>query len=120
MRGAAGAAQPRSLPVGPGRAGCCTWPPHLGHAAASRSGLGECGASHAAPSSAPAPGAHSHAPSSCTLRSYSPEKLFEVVSQVQHYQQFVPWCVASRITRRQGDSALEAELEVGFQVFVER
>ncbi len=67
----------------------------------------------------PTPTAH-HPAAPPPLCSYSPDKLFEVVSQVQHYQQFVPWCVASRITRRQGDSALEAELEVGFQVFVER
>jgi ribosome-associated toxin RatA of RatAB toxin-antitoxin module len=44
-----------------------------------------------------------------------------VVSRVQEYSQFVPWCVGSTVLRGGADSGyLEAELEVGFQVFTER
>ncbi|GMH42091.1 hypothetical protein BSKO_10010 [Bryopsis sp. KO-2023] len=53
------------------------------------------------------------------LLGYSPEQLFTVVSSVEHYQDFVPWCVKSTLLKREGNYA-EAELEVGFQVFVER
>jgi coenzyme Q-binding protein COQ10 len=52
---------------------------------------------------------------------YSPEQLFEVVSSVQHYYQFVPWCVGSRVLREDADGKyLEAELQIGFQMISER
>lgn len=42
-----------------------------------------------------------------------------MVAAVEHYGKFVPWCQRSTImVRRPG--YLEAELEVGFQMFVER
>lgn len=54
-------------------------------------------------------------------RSYSPEQLYEVVAQVQHYHQFVPWCVGSNVLRRSPDNSyLEAELQIGFQMISER
>jgi len=46
--------------------------------------------------------------------------MFDVVSAVEHYHDFVPWCVASRVLKKREGEYLEAELEVGFQVFVER
>ena len=51
---------------------------------------------------------------------YSPKQLYDVVAEVQHYREFVPWCQRSHIIRREGDTFLEAELEVGFRLFVER
>lgn len=55
------------------------------------------------------------------LIGYSPEQLYEVVSQVQHYHQFVPWCVGSNVLRRSPDNSyLEAELQIGFQMISER
>lgn len=55
------------------------------------------------------------------VRRYSPEQLYEVVSQVQHYHQFVPWCVGSNVLRRSPDNSyLEAELQIGFQMISER
>jgi ribosome-associated toxin RatA of RatAB toxin-antitoxin module len=51
---------------------------------------------------------------------YSPKQLYDVVAEVQHYKEFVPWCQRSHIIRREGDTFLEAELEVGFRLFVER
>lgn len=54
------------------------------------------------------------------LIGYSPKQLYDVVAEVQHYREFVPWCQRSHIIRREGDTFLEAELEVGFRLFVER
>ena len=56
-------------------------------------------------------------PSACR---YSPKQLYDVVAEVQHYKEFVPWCQRSHIIRKEGDTFLEAELEVGFRLFVER
>lgn len=54
------------------------------------------------------------------LLGYSPQQMYDVVAAVENYHQFVPWCVRSTVLRRRGDNYLEAELEVGFQIFVER
>ncbi|DBB13860.1 hypothetical protein WJX82_008622 [Trebouxia sp. C0006] len=54
------------------------------------------------------------------LIGYSPKQLYDVVAEVQYYKEFVPWCQRSHIMRREGDTFLEAELEVGFRLFVER
>lgn len=35
-------------------------------------------------------------------------------------QDFVPWCERSTVLQKRDDSYMEAELEVGFKVFVER
>lgn len=51
---------------------------------------------------------------------YSPKQLYDVVAGVQHYKEFVPWCQRSHIIKQEGDSFLEADLEVGFRLFVER
>ena len=60
--------------------------------------------------------------------------MYDVVAAVEHYSAFVPWCQRSAVLLRRPAGAeeaeaeaeagaggyLEAELEVGFQVFVER
>jgi len=44
-----------------------------------------------------------------------------VVSSVQHYSQFVPWCVGSHVLKREQEGRyLEAELQIGFQMISER
>ena len=50
---------------------------------------------------------------------HSPEQLFDLVADVRRYPEFLPWCLASRI-RKQTDSALVADLIIGFQVFKEQ
>jgi ribosome-associated toxin RatA of RatAB toxin-antitoxin module len=45
--------------------------------------------------------------------------LYEVVSDVNRYHEFVPWCKSSRVITRSGQS-MTAELEVGFNVFAEK
>jgi coenzyme Q-binding protein COQ10 len=50
---------------------------------------------------------------------YSQRQLFELVAGVDKYPEFLPWCTAARITRREGNSFL-ADLIVRFKVFQER
>ncbi len=54
------------------------------------------------------------------MRRYSPDQLFEVVADVKDYKQFVPWCQESVVVQRYSPRRFDAELEVGFKVFVER
>lgn len=50
---------------------------------------------------------------------YTPEQLYEVVASVDRYPEFLPWCKAARITRRDGDT-FEADLVIAFKMFRER
>lgn len=54
------------------------------------------------------------------LLGYSPQQLYDVVADVDNYSFFVPWCQRSTVLRRDGNHYLEAELQVGFQVFIEK
>ncbi len=51
---------------------------------------------------------------------YSVEQMFALVADVAHYQEFAPWCKASRITKRESDSVFYADLVVGYKLFRER
>lgn len=53
------------------------------------------------------------------LLKFSNEQLFHVVSNVQSYKQFVPWCQESNVVTKT-TSGVEAELVVGFGYFQER
>jgi coenzyme Q-binding protein COQ10 len=50
---------------------------------------------------------------------YRPDQLFDLVAGVEHYPEFLPWCKAARITRREGD-VFYADLVIAFKVFRER
>lgn len=54
------------------------------------------------------------------LLRFSQSLLFEVVSDVSQYAQFVPWCKQSTVLTRLDAKHMTAELQVGFQVFSER
>ena len=56
------------------------------------------------------------------LLGYSPDEIFQVVSRVEDYHEFVPWCTHSVVKGREpgGAGRLRAELGVGFQIFEER
>ena len=45
---------------------------------------------------------------------YRPEQLYELVAGVERYPEFLPWCMAARITRREGDT-FYADLVVALQ-----
>ncbi|MGI9436161.1 MAG: type II toxin-antitoxin system RatA family toxin [Geminicoccaceae bacterium] len=50
---------------------------------------------------------------------YSQKQLFDLVAEVDRYPEFLPWCTACRITKRDGNMFL-ADLVVRFKVFTER
>lgn len=53
------------------------------------------------------------------LLKYSAEKLFQVVSDIDNYKNFVPWCIDSAVLKRK-ENHLEAELSVGYSLFHEK
>jgi len=54
------------------------------------------------------------------LVGWSPDQFFKVVTDVDAYHHFVPWCQKSRVVRRVGEGSMEAELVVGFQMITEK
>ncbi|KAG9452085.1 hypothetical protein H6P81_004989 [Aristolochia fimbriata] len=50
---------------------------------------------------------------------YSPEQVFAVVAAVDLYEDFLPWCQRSQITRHNDAGSFNAELKIGFKFFVE-
>jgi ribosome-associated toxin RatA of RatAB toxin-antitoxin module len=50
---------------------------------------------------------------------FSPEQLYQIVSHVESYHKFVPWCIGSNILRSTPTN-LEAELVVGYGMFNEK
>jgi coenzyme Q-binding protein COQ10 len=51
---------------------------------------------------------------------YSRQQLFDLVADVARYKEFLPWCVASRINRWEGDDIFYADLVVGYKMIRER
>lgn len=51
---------------------------------------------------------------------YTPEQMFELVADVARYQEFAPWCIASRINKRESETVFYADLVVGYKMFRER
>lgn len=50
---------------------------------------------------------------------YTPEQLFDLVAGVEKYPQFLPWCLSSRITKRDGN-VFYADLVIGYKLARER
>jgi coenzyme Q-binding protein COQ10 len=53
------------------------------------------------------------------LLHYTPRQLFDLVADVERYPEFLPWCMAARIRKREGNVVF-ADLVIGFKVFRER
>jgi len=51
---------------------------------------------------------------------YTPMQLFELVADVPRYPEFLPWCHAGRIRRRESPTVQIAELAIGFGPFHEK
>ena len=51
---------------------------------------------------------------------YSPEQMFALVAGVDKYHEFAPWCVASRINKRESKTVFYADLVVGYKMFREK
>ncbi len=50
---------------------------------------------------------------------YSAEQLFDLVADVARYPEFLPWCLGSRITKREGD-IFYADLVIGYKMVREK
>ena len=50
---------------------------------------------------------------------YTPEQLFDLVAAVDRYPEFLPWCLASRITKRDGN-VFYADLVIGYKMVREK
>jgi coenzyme Q-binding protein COQ10 len=50
---------------------------------------------------------------------FTQQQLFDLVADVDRYQEFLPWCVASRINSREGN-VIHADLVIGFKMFREK
>ena len=51
--------------------------------------------------------------------SYTPEQLYRMVADVERYPEFLPWCLAVRVRRREAD-LLVADLVIGFKMVRDR
>ncbi len=51
--------------------------------------------------------------------SYTPEQLYRLVADVERYPEFLPWCLAARVRRREAD-LLVADLVIGFKMIRDR
>lgn len=51
---------------------------------------------------------------------YTPEQLFTLVADVERYPEFLPWCVATRIRKREGENAFVSDMVIGYKMFHER
>jgi coenzyme Q-binding protein COQ10 len=50
---------------------------------------------------------------------HSPQQMFDLVADVERYPEFLPWCLGTRITKRD-KNALNADMLIGFRMFRER
>ncbi len=50
---------------------------------------------------------------------YTPEQMFDLVAGVERYPEFLPWCLSSRITKREGD-VFYADLVIGYKMVREK
>jgi coenzyme Q-binding protein COQ10 len=50
---------------------------------------------------------------------YTPTQLFDLVADIERYPEFLPWCKAARIRRREGNF-LVGDLVIGFRMVKER
>ena len=51
---------------------------------------------------------------------YTAKQMFDLVAAVDQYQKFLPWCVASRITRRESEEVFYADLVIGYKMMREK
>lgn len=50
---------------------------------------------------------------------YTPTQLFDLVSDIESYPQFLPWCVGARVIES-SEQEVVADLVIGFKMFRER
>ncbi len=50
---------------------------------------------------------------------FTQQQLFDLVAEIERYPEFLPWCIACRVTKREG-TVIEADLMIGFKMVRER
>jgi len=50
---------------------------------------------------------------------YKPEQMYDLVADIEKYPEFLPWCLAARIRKREGN-VVYADLIIGFKMIRER
>lgn len=50
---------------------------------------------------------------------YTPQQMFDLVADIERYPEFLPWCRAARIWKREGN-VVHADLVIGYKLFQER
>ncbi len=50
---------------------------------------------------------------------YSPERLFDLVADIERYPEFLPWCVGARVRERKGNTIV-GDLLIGYRMVRER
>ena len=50
---------------------------------------------------------------------YSPQQLYGLVADIERYPEFLPWCIAARLRKRESD-LIVADLVIGFKMIRER
>lgn len=51
---------------------------------------------------------------------FAPKQLYDLVADVSRYPEFLPWCTAARVRRREGPDKEVDELAIGFGPFHEK
>jgi coenzyme Q-binding protein COQ10 len=52
---------------------------------------------------------------------YQPQQMYDLVADVGRYPEFLPWCIASRVRKRENDGKrIIADLVIGFRMIRER
>jgi coenzyme Q-binding protein COQ10 len=49
---------------------------------------------------------------------YTPKQMFDLVADIERYPEFLPWCLAAKITGRDGN-AITADLVIGYRAIRE-
>ncbi len=50
---------------------------------------------------------------------YTPQQMYALVADIDRYPEFLPWCIAARVIRRDGD-VIYSDMVIGFKMFRER
>lgn len=50
---------------------------------------------------------------------FAPDQMFDLVADIEKYPEFLPWCVGTRIRKRE-DNVILADMVIGYRMFRER
>ena len=61
-----------------------------------------------------------HKYSNSIVLPFNARQLYEIVIDVESYPEFLPWCLSSRIVKKDDDNNFDAELTVGYKAIDEK